>query len=84
MSRGIWRRDTEHWTETNFDAVKPGATVQHGKTNRYGVVVEEPDHEQVKVRNEEGEQMWPLSELTWYRRTGAVAIFFTKREPEDD
>ena len=72
------RYDEIDWEDRNFDAVKPGVIVQNSHTMRYAEVVEEPDHERVCVRMVAvGRMRWKLEDLTWRRKTMAVAIFNT-------
>ncbi len=63
------------WTETNFAEVKPGVIVQNSVSMRYAMVVDIPDHDEVRVQNVEGLQTWQLEDLSHYRNGMVVAVF---------
>ena len=74
MTRAFFR----DWTETYFAEVKVGVVVQHSKSLRYALVVDEPTHETVTVQNSEGRQVWQLEHLSYWRLPkNRVAIFQT-------
>ncbi len=65
----------DEWTDRDFSEVKPGKVVQHFTTMRYALVIEEPDHERVRVRlSDASEVWWKLGDLMWRRSTMAAVV----------